>query len=204
MSLFYPFFTFRVSPVPQMIASRAPAPHPHTLDPFQEVKEYMLEAEDYAHFLNDKVNVSTGGLQITIADSRAPAPHPHTLDPFQEVKEYMLEAEDYAHFLNDKVNVSTGGLQITIPDSRAPAPHPHTVDRGDSNHDHTLWPLQEGFTVFTSVRTCICPSVTFCFLNILKNHWWNIIKPCKHKIIHIYMTNTLELQWFKQVWDHEK
>ena len=42
-----------------MIASRAPAPHPHTVDPFQEVKEYMLEAEDYAHFLNDKVNVST-------------------------------------------------------------------------------------------------------------------------------------------------
>ena len=49
---------FRVSPSPQISVSKAPAPHPHTLDPFQEVKEYMLEAEDYAHFLNDKVNVS--------------------------------------------------------------------------------------------------------------------------------------------------
>lgn len=48
----------RVSPTPQISVSKAPPPHPHTLDPFQEVKEYMLEAEDYAHFLNDKVNVS--------------------------------------------------------------------------------------------------------------------------------------------------
>ena len=100
--------------MPQMIASRAPAPHPHTVDPFQEVKEYMLEAEDYAHFLNDKVNVSIVGLQITNLDSRAPPPHPHTVDPFQEVKEYMLEAEDYAHFLNDKVNVSTKVTQTMI------------------------------------------------------------------------------------------
>ena len=50
--------------MPQM--SRAPAPHPHTVDPFQEVKEYMLEAEDYAHFLNDKVNVSTEVTQTMI------------------------------------------------------------------------------------------------------------------------------------------
>ena len=48
----------RVSPTPQISVSKAPPPHPHMLDPFQEVKEYMLEAEDYAHFLNDKVNVS--------------------------------------------------------------------------------------------------------------------------------------------------
>ena len=36
-----------------------------------------------------------------------------------------------------------------------------------------------GYTVFTSVR----PSVTFCFLNILKSHCWIFIKPCKH--VHI-------------------
>ena len=47
----------RVSPTPQVNVTKAPPPHPHTVDPFQEVKEYMLEAEDYAHFLNDKVNV---------------------------------------------------------------------------------------------------------------------------------------------------
>ena len=30
--------------------------------------------------------------------------------------------------------------------------------------------------------------VTFCFLNILKNHRWNFIKFCKH--IHMYKANT--------------
>ena len=44
-----------------------------------------------------------------------------------------------------------------------------------------------GYTVFTfSVR----PSVTFCFLNILKSHCWIFIKPCKH--VHICKTNTLD------------
>ena len=39
------------------------------------------------------------------------------------------------------------------------------------------------------VRTSVRPSVTFCFLNILKSHCWIFIKPCKH--VHIYKTNTL-------------
>ena len=60
-----------------------------------------------------------------------------------------------------------------------------------------------GYTVFTlSVRACVCvcvrasvcasvrPSVTFCFLNILKSHCWIFIKPCKH--VHICKTNTLD------------
>ena len=38
--------------------SRAPAPRPHTLDPFHEVKEYMMEAEDYHETLSEKINVS--------------------------------------------------------------------------------------------------------------------------------------------------
>ena len=33
------------------------------------------------------------------------------------------------------------------------------------------------------------PSVTFCFLNILKSHCWIFIKPCKH--VYICKTNTL-------------
>ena len=32
------------------------------------------------------------------------------------------------------------------------------------------------------------PSVTFCFLNILKSHCWIFIKPCKH--VHICKANT--------------
>ena len=39
-----------------------------------------------------------------------------------------------------------------------------------------------------------CPSVTFCFLNILESHCWNFIRPCKN--IHIYKTNTFN----KKVW----
>ena len=41
-----------------------------------------------------------------------------------------------------------------------------------------------------SVRPTDCVSVTFCFLNILKNHWWNFIKFCKH--IHMYKANTTD------------
>ncbi|XP_063398561.1 oxysterol-binding protein-related protein 11-like isoform X1 [Mytilus trossulus] len=33
---------------------RAPASRPHTLDPFREVKEYLIEAEDYSHHLQAK------------------------------------------------------------------------------------------------------------------------------------------------------
>ena len=39
------------------------------------------------------------------------------------------------------------------------------------------------------VRLCVRPSVTFCFLNILKSHCWIFIKPCKH--VQICKTNTL-------------
>ena len=50
-----------------------------------------------------------------------------------------------------------------------------------------------GYTVFTlsvppSVRPCMRPSVTLCFLNILKSHCWIFIKHCKH--VHIFNTNT--------------
>ena len=67
----------------------------------------------------------------------------------------------------------------------------------------SLYPPQTlfvvGYTVFTlSVRACVCacvrvcvrPSVTFCFLNILKSHCWIFIKTCKH--VHICKTNTLD------------
>ena len=52
-----------------------------------------------------------------------------------------------------------------------------------------------GYTVFTlsvrvCVRTAVPPSVTFCFLNILKSHCLIFIKPCKH--VHICKTNTLD------------
>lgn len=36
---------------------RAPASRPHTLDPFREVKEYLIEAEDYSHHLQAKCAV---------------------------------------------------------------------------------------------------------------------------------------------------
>ena len=42
---------------------------------------------------------------------------------------------------------------------------------------------------FHVVRPCVRPSVTLCFLNILKRHCWIFIKPCKH--VHICKTNTL-------------
>ena len=41
------------------------------------------------------------------------------------------------------------------------------------------------------VRPSVCPSVTFCFLNILKSHCWIFIKPCKH--VHICKTNTFPI-----------
>ena len=44
-----------------------------------------------------------------------------------------------------------------------------------------------GYTVFT---LCVRPSVTLCFLNILKSHGWIFIKPCKH--VHICKTNFLD------------
>ena len=40
---------------------------------------------------------------------------------------------------------------------------------------------------FHVVHPCVSPSVMFCFLNILKRHFWNFIKLCKH--IYIYKTN---------------
>ena len=40
-----------------------------------------------------------------------------------------------------------------------------------------------------SVRLCVRPSVTFCFLNNLKSNCWIFIKLCKN--IHICKTNTL-------------
>ena len=52
-----------------------------------------------------------------------------------------------------------------------------------------------GYTVFTlsvraSVRVSVRPSVTLCFLNILKSHCLIFIKPCKH--LHICKTNFLD------------
>lgn len=38
---------------------KAPAPRPHTLDPFREVKEYITEANDYAVHLVEKIEVSS-------------------------------------------------------------------------------------------------------------------------------------------------
>ena len=43
--------------------------------------------------------------------------------------------------------------------------------------------------VLPCVRASVRPSVTLCFLNILKSHCWIFIKPCKH--VHICKTNTL-------------
>ena len=43
---------------------------------------------------------------------------------------------------------------------------------------------------FHVVRLSVCPSVTFCFLDILKSRSWIFIKPCKH--VNICKTNTLD------------
>ncbi|XP_055996050.1 oxysterol-binding protein-related protein 11-like isoform X2 [Ostrea edulis] len=40
----------------QLKAHKAPAPRPHTLDPFREVKEYISEANDYAVHLVEKID----------------------------------------------------------------------------------------------------------------------------------------------------
>ena len=53
-----------------------------------------------------------------------------------------------------------------------------------------LWWVYCFHIVCPSVRVCVRPSVTFCFLNILKSHSWIFIKPCKH--VHICKTNTLD------------
>jgi len=47
------FVGYRVSGQVQ----KAPMAHPHTIDPFKEVKEYMMEAEDYSHSLIERINV---------------------------------------------------------------------------------------------------------------------------------------------------
>lgn len=44
---------------------KAPAPRPHTLDPFREVKEYITEANDYAVHLVEKIEVSSVVLSST-------------------------------------------------------------------------------------------------------------------------------------------
>ena len=54
---------------------------------------------------------------------------------------------------------------------------------------HCLWWIYCFHVVCPSVRPCVRPSVTLCFLNILKSHCWIFIKPCKH--VHICKTNTL-------------
>ena len=56
-------------------------------------------------------------------------------------------------------------------------------------HSNLLYP-PANFVVGILFSRCLCvrPSVTFCFLNILKSHSWVFIKPCKH--VHICKTNT--------------
>ena len=53
----------------------------------------------------------------------------------------------------------------------------------------TLFVVGILFSHCPSVRPCVRSSVTLCFLNILNNHCWIFIKPCKH--VHICKTNTL-------------
>ena len=53
----------------------------------------------------------------------------------------------------------------------------------------TLFVVGILFSRCPCVRACVRPSVTFCFVNILKSHCWIFIKPCKH--VHIYKTKTL-------------
>ena len=65
----------------------------------------------------------------------------------------------------------------------------------DFNNRNLLYPPQTLFVVGILFSRCpsVCasvrPSVTLCFLNILKSHGWIFIKPCKH--VHICKTNTL-------------
>ena len=55
-----------------------------------------------------------------------------------------------------------------------------------------LYPPQTLFVVGILFSRCpsVRPSVTLCFLNILKSHCLIFIKPCKH--VHICKTNTLD------------
>ena len=53
----------------------------------------------------------------------------------------------------------------------------------------TLFMVGKLFSHCPSVCACVGPSVTFCYLNILKSHGWIFIIPCKH--VHICKTNTL-------------
>ena len=53
-----------------------------------------------------------------------------------------------------------------------------------------LWWVYCFHVVCPSVRACVRPSVTFCFLNNSKIHCWIFIKPCKH--VRICKTNTLD------------
>ena len=59
------------------------------------------------------------------------------------------------------------------------------------SNSHLLYPPQTLFVVGILFSRCSSarPSVTLCFLNILKSHGWIFIKPCKH--VHICKTNTL-------------
>ena len=41
--------------------------------------------------------------------------------------------------------------------------------------------------VFACHCVCVRLSVMFCFLNIMKSHWWNFIKPCKHLFIFTWL-----------------
>ena len=79
--------------------------------------------------------------------------------------------------------------------------HPRTLKTGTDWSSWYQWEIPliippanfvcRGYTVFTlSVRVCVRPSVTLCFLNNSKSHCWIFIKLCKH--VHICKTNTLD------------
>ena len=53
----------------------------------------------------------------------------------------------------------------------------------------TLFVVGKLFSRCPSVPPSVLPSITFCFLNILKSHCWILIKPCKH--VNICKANTL-------------
>ena len=54
----------------------------------------------------------------------------------------------------------------------------------------SLWWVYCFHVVRLCVRPSVHPSVTFCFLKILKSHCWIFIKPYKN--VHICKTNTLD------------
>ncbi|XP_053385118.1 oxysterol-binding protein-related protein 11-like isoform X3 [Mercenaria mercenaria] len=50
--------------------TKAPMAHPHTIDPFKEVKEYMMEAEDYSASLTERISaLPQTGQQINSLDT---------------------------------------------------------------------------------------------------------------------------------------